>query len=237
MNEREKYFNKRNECYIDREYKYWESNDSYDYSETYDSFVEYNTNINIIKFIRKIIKKEKIMRDEDIVLRQLQNNDSDYKKLENWYQKKEIYSHFEQRKLNYDEIKNKYYPRTLKDANIPVFMIEYENNPIGIIQYQKINDENKKLYELEPKNAYEVDIFIGEILQHNKGIGRRSINLLSKYLFKHKKADLIVMCPLSENYSAIKCYKNCNFKTIKSFKTEDTIGELQEFLLMIRDSI
>ena len=34
-------------------------------------------------------------------------SEEDYKMLEKWYQEEEIYSHFEQRKLNYDEIKNK----------------------------------------------------------------------------------------------------------------------------------
>lgn len=36
------------------------------------------------------------------------------KMLEKRYQEEEIYSHFEQRKLNYNEIKNKYLPRTKK---------------------------------------------------------------------------------------------------------------------------
>ena len=60
-------------------------------------------------------------------LRQLHDSDDDYELLEKWYQEEEIYSHFEQRKLSYKEIKNKYYLRTLKDAKIPVYMIEYNN--------------------------------------------------------------------------------------------------------------
>ena len=54
------------------------------------------------------------MKDGKLELRQLIDSDEDYKKLEKWYQEEEIYSHFEQRKLNYKEIKEKYYPRTLK---------------------------------------------------------------------------------------------------------------------------
>ena len=176
------------------------------------------------------------MNDEKVKLRKLRNDSSDYKLLEKWYQEKEIYSHFEQRKLSYDEIVKKYFPRTLDDSKIPVFMIEYNNNPIGIIQYQLISEENKQLYNLNIYNSYEIDIFIGELGLHNKGIGRKSIQALSNYLIKEKNAKILVMCPLKENSNAIKCYKNCGFKIKDEFETKDTIGNLQNYVLMIKEN-
>ncbi len=175
------------------------------------------------------------MEDGEVKLRKLIDSDDDYKILEKWYQEEEIYSQFEQRKLTYEEIKNKYLPRTLNSAKVPVFMIEYNNKPIGIIQYQLINDENKKLYSINCDNCYEIDIFIGDLEFHNKGIGRKSINLLTKYLLKEKKANMLVMCPLKNNVSAKKCYEHCGFKTLREFKTEDTIGNLQEYICMIKE--
>ena len=47
------------------------------------------------------------MIDGNLRLRLLNDSEEDYKMLEKWYQEEELYSHFEQRKLNYDEIKNK----------------------------------------------------------------------------------------------------------------------------------
>lgn len=76
------------------------------------------------------------MQNNKLKLRRLENTNKDYKYLEKWYQEKEIFSHFEQRKLTLEEIKNKYLPRTKVDAKVPVFMIEYDDKPIGIIQYQ-----------------------------------------------------------------------------------------------------
>lgn len=171
-----------------------------------------------------------------IKLRRLKSLDSDYKYLEKWYQEEEIYYHFEQRKLTYEEIKNKYLPRTKTDAKIPVFMIEYDSVPIGIIQYQLINEENKKLYDLNIENCYEIDIFIGELNLHNKGIGKTSINLISNYLFKEKNAKALVMCPLKDNYNAINCYKNCGFTIRKEFETKDTIGVKQGYVLMTKEN-
>lgn len=132
------------------------------------------------------------MIDKDLKLRLLNNSYEDYKMLEKWYQKEEIYSHFEQRKLNYNEIKDKYFPRTLENTKIPVYMIEYEEEPIGIIQYQLINNENKKLYGINCNNCYEIDIFIGELLMHNKGIGKRAINLLTEFYLTITKQNYLL---------------------------------------------
>lgn len=175
------------------------------------------------------------MQNNKVKLRRLENTDNDYRYLEKWYQEEEIYSHFEQRKLTLEEIKNKYLPRTKSDAKVPVFMIEYDDKPIGIIQYQLINDENKELYKLYAENSYEIDIFIGELNLHNQGIGKTSIDLITNYLFKEKGAKILVMCPLKNNYSAINCYKKCGFVIKKEFETEDTIGENQDFVLMVKE--
>ena len=39
------------------------------------------------------------MQNNKLKLRRLENTNKDYKYLEKWYQEKEIFSHFEQRKL------------------------------------------------------------------------------------------------------------------------------------------
>ena len=175
-----------------------------------------------------------ILKDENVILRLLKNDKSDYELLFKWYQQKEIYSYFEQRILTYDEIVKKYYPRTKLNAKVPVYMIEYNNKPIGIVQYQKIDKESQKLYEIHDNDSYEVDIFIGELKNHNKGIGKESIELICNYLINKKNAKIIVMCPLKSNNKAINCYKKAGFKILKYYKTEDTIGDIQEFVLMVR---
>lgn len=176
---------------------------------------------------------EESLNNDDVSLRKLCNTEADYRLLEKWYKEEEIYSHFEQRILNYEEIVKKYYPRTLIDAKVPVYVIEYSNKPVGIIQYQKINKENKELYNLEDNNSYEMDVFVGELNLHNKGIGKKSVKLMANYLFKESNADLIVMCPLKENINAIRCYEKVGFKINGEFITEDTIGDAQKYVLMV----
>ena len=173
----------------------------------------------------------------DVDIRLLKDTDTDYKLLEKWYQEEEIYSSFEQRKLNYKEIKEKYYPRTLKTAKVPVYMIEYKKRPVGIIQYKLVDLEDKELYHLKGNYIYEIDVFIGELNEHNKGIGSSAINKLSEFLYKEKNVELLVMCPLKNNQKAINCYKKCGFYIKDYFDTNDTIGIVQTYALMIKEKI
>ena len=175
------------------------------------------------------------MHIDNIKLRRLKNTKKDYKLLEKWYQEEEIYLSFEQRKLSYNEIVNKYYERTLEDSKVKVYMIEYECIPIGIVQYQRLSNDNKKLYGIDINNCYEIDIFIGELRFHNKGIGKKVISLIVNYLFKEKNANILVMCPLKDNIKAIKCYLGCGFRIKNEFISKDTIGNIQEYELMIRE--
>lgn len=177
------------------------------------------------------------MNFDNVFLRRIKDDINDYKLLEKWYQEEEVYLQFEQRKLNLDEVKEKYYPRTLEDTNVSVYMIEYDNIPVGIIQYKLLNEENKNLYGIKDDNIYELDIFIGELCYHKKGIGCKSIMILAKYLFEEKNASLLVMCPLEDNVGAIKCYQKCGFVEKRKFATEDTIGDLQEYILMIKENM
>ena len=80
------------------------------------------------------------MNYNDIKLSLLEDNEENYKLLEKWCSKKEIYKYFEQRILNYDEIKNKYSKRCNEDSIVPVYMISYKDQKIGIVQYKKTND-------------------------------------------------------------------------------------------------
>lgn len=63
------------------------------------------------------------MNFDNVILSRLKDDMNDYKLLEKWYQEEEVYLQFEQRKLNFNEVKEKYYPRTLEDTDVPVYMI------------------------------------------------------------------------------------------------------------------
>lgn len=80
-------------------------------------------------------------------------------------------------------------------------------------------------------NIYELDIFIGDISKHNKGIGQLTINKMCGYLFDNNAKE-IIMTPLKSNEKAINCYKKCGFIIKKEYVDKDTIGNEQVYVLL-----
>ena len=164
------------------------------------------------------------MLNNSIKLRLLKDSSEDYHLLYKWYQNENVYKYFEQRILDYNEVVNKYKNRTNIDSNIPVYMILYNNKPIGIIQYNKKHNYN---YDYD----YELDIFIGEYDYYNKGIGKIALNLLINKLGNYKYMLVVE----EDNIRAIKCYLGVGFIIIDHIKEENTIGIIKEKLVMIYD--
>ena len=165
----------------------------------------------------------------------LKDEEINYKLLYKWCSQEEIYRYFEQRPLSYKEIVNKYYPRTLKDTNIKVYIVKYNSVPIGMIQYQKVDEKKNELYEIKLKHAYEIDLFIGQLDLHNKSIGQEIINKMCNYLFDEKKAKHIIGSILDENVKSLKCCQKCGFQLLKQIKMEDTIGILKNYYIVIKN--
>ena len=174
------------------------------------------------------------MRDQKISLRRLRDDEADYRLLDAWCCQEEIYRYFEQRILSPEEIRRKYRPRTRADAAVPVFMIEYGGEPVGIVQYQEMSAEEEAWCGIRAESAYEIDLFIGEAEARNRCVGRNCVLMISRYLFAEKNARLLVMCPMRENVRAVRCYRKCGFEENGRFSAKDTIGNMQEYVRMIR---
>jgi len=162
-------------------------------------------------------------------LRLLKDNDEDYKLLYKWYHNEKVYTYFEQRISTYNEIVNKYSKRTSLDSITPVYMILYNNKPVGIIQYTRLSNESKKKYDIND-DGYEIDIFIGEEGYYHMGIGSRAIQMLISILGDN---NVFVMVPEINNTNAIKCYQKVGFVKTIIIDEEDTIGVMKNKLVMI----
>ena len=166
-------------------------------------------------------------------LRLLNDSKEDYQKLYKWYKNPKVNTYFEQKELTLEEIIKKYKQRTSLGSKTPVFMIEYKQKPIGIIQYTKLTDKTKEKYQVK-KEGYDIDIFIGENKYHHKGIGQTAIKLLIDKLLT--KNNILIMVPETRNFEAINCYKKLGFSTTNIIYELDSNNEnLQEKILMIFD--
>lgn len=122
----------------------------------------------------------------------------------------------------------------MKNAAVPVWMIEADGRPVGIIQYQSVDAGHKALYDLQEPVVYEMDLFIGEAAFRGAGIGRAAIALMERHLFEDRHADALVLCPFSDNLPALRCYAKCGYEERKRFDSTDTLGAPREFILMVR---
>ena len=170
----------------------------------------------------------------NVSFRNLEDKEKDYKLLYKWCSQEFVYEWFEQRKLSYEEIKNKY-KNKLKNKEQDLFIITYNNIDIGLVQIYKYNNDIS-LKELENyKNIYEYDIFIGEEDYLSKGIGSNVVNLVNKMIYEDYNADAIILRPFKRNIRAIKCYEKCNFKNVYEYIGKDTLGNKERIVVLINE--
>ena len=149
-----------------------------------------------------------------IKLIKIKDNEETYKKLYDWCQQDFVYEYFEQRKLSYEEIENKY-KNKLKEKKQDIFFINYDNKDIGYTQIYKYEDN---------KDIYEFDLFIGEEEYLNKGLGKHIIDYIVNYIYGNTSAKSIIGRPFKRNIRSVKCLLKCKFKIIDEYIGKDTLG-------------
>ena len=75
----------------------------------------------------------------DISFRNLEDSVEEYKLLHKWCSQEFVYEWFEQRKLSYEEIKNKYKTK-LENKIQDLFIINYNKKDIGLVQIYKYDN-------------------------------------------------------------------------------------------------
>ena len=154
-----------------------------------------------------------------------------YELIHKWCSQKYIYEWFEQRPLSYDKIVKKYKDKLLKGKQ-NLFIINYDNKPIGFVQIYQYSD--KVFDEIKTyKNIYEYDLFIGDNKYLNKGIGTKAISIINEYIYDNYSADCIILRPFKRNINAIKCYQKNKFKIIKEYEGKDTLGNKETMVVLI----
>ena len=88
------------------------------------------------------------------------------------------------------------------------FIILVGDRAIGQVNYNDINREN---------NSVELDIFIAEDADKNRGYGTDALKTLVKYLFQNMNIQLCEIEPFTKNPRAIRAYEKAGFKSTKTF--------------------
>lgn len=154
-----------------------------------------------------------------------------YELMYKWCSQEFIYEWFEQRKLSYEEMENKYKNKLLANQQ-QLFFINYNDNKIGFVQIYKYDDkksESLKKYD----SIYEYDIFIGEPEYLSRGIGTQIIKYVNNYIYEKHLCDCIVLRPFKRNERAVKCYEKCGFEIVDEYVVSDTLGNKEKMIVLL----
>lgn len=168
----------------------------------------------------KRIKEHNInLNFENITLRPLTEND--WKYLYKWNNDIDV--------LYYSECDNveQYLMEEIQEMyrfisqNAYCFIIEYDKHPIGECWIQKLN-----LYRLIVKfpnlDCRRIDIMIGEKENWGKGIGTKTIMLLTEYGFEKEQVDIIFGCDIADyNQRSIRAFEKVGFQIYNAVKQRD----------------
>jgi RimJ/RimL family protein N-acetyltransferase len=115
-----------------------------------------------------------------------------------------------------EEVVQHYSPRIKGKEPVDVYLIIYDDKPIGMIQSYKLDDFHQVEFKLK-QNCGGIDIFIGEEKFIHRGLGSR---IMRKFLKDNVFTDYDVPCcivdPEPKNKAAIKAYSKTGFRYYKT---------------------
>lgn len=114
-------------------------------------------------------------------------------------------------------------------------LILYQGQEIGYVQYYPIEEDsykfnNSSTYE-KVKGAYGIDMFIGEPMLWQKGIGRQALSNLEDFLRSQLKVPKICADPAVENERGTEFWKKVGFEVIDIIEDYDD-SSAQSMLMM-----
>lgn len=160
--------------------------------------------------------------DDDVHIRTMTTND--FYLMVKWLNNQKVLEFYEEPPSNLERVINKYGPRIKMEHYVTPCIVEYKNQPIGYIQYYKIQETDLKKYELPNyQDIYGIDQFIGEPQLWGKGIGSIMIRKMVDYLLDDKGAAMVVLDVKKTNKRAISSYEKCGFKQIKELNNDSIL--------------
>lgn len=152
-----------------------------------------------------------ILHNEALLLRTLEQHDAG--DMLKWLNDPAVLQYYEgrDRPLDAAQIQESFYDVNEDEVRC---IIQWDDVPIGYLQFYEITAEEKIAYGYEESHARIVgmDQFIGETSYWNRGIGTELITAVLAYLKENCLADLVVMDPQTWNTRALHVYEKCGFE-------------------------
>ncbi len=114
--------------------------------------------------------------------------------------------------FDFPKIVQHFSPYIISSSETLAFIIKLENSPIGYIEATPITKKLISHNLVNVKSAYNINVFIGNEEDRDKGFGNRAIRILSSYLLKSSKASIVSNLIDKDNMQAINSFLKAGFK-------------------------
>jgi aminoglycoside 6'-N-acetyltransferase len=188
------------------------------------------------------VVQDRIAADGDLVIRRLRDHADDYERIVAWRNSPHVREWWDpdDPPLTPAVAAAELGIRARGDDPTTSCIIELAGEPVGYVQFYPWDAEEAYLTEVHlslPKGSWGLDIFIGESRLVGKGIGSRTVRLLSDHLFAERAASAVALITETGNTRAQAAYVRAGMRVSGApFRDTDTRGgQRVESILMIRD--
>ena len=182
-----------------------------------------------------------IAADGDVVIRRMRDAPDDYRLIVAWRNQPHVREWWDpdDPPLTIEAAIEELRPSTQPAGSESACIIELDGAPVGYLQFYPWDGEQDYLAEVGitvPAGAWGLDIFIGERALMDRGIGSRTVRLISDHLFAEHNATAVALATEVGNSRAQAAYVRAGMRVVQQFLDTDTRdGKRVEFVLMIRD--
>lgn len=159
-----------------------------------------------------------MLKENDLYIRKMTKHDYQY--MSKWLSTKEVLTFYGDvnEPFSLEMVKQKYGPRIDGEINVPSFIVELKDQPIGFMQYYPVDNE---YFGFEGNEIiYGIDQFIGEPMLFGKGIGTRMVKLFVAYIAQRTEAKMVILDPATNNHRAIACYEKVGFTKVRKMNND-----------------
>ncbi len=120
----------------------------------------------------------------------------------------------------YDEEYCEYVFRTKNDS-LKQFIFEYEDQPVGYIQYYHACEVGDGWWENQKPGTYGIDLYIGESKFLGLGLGKKIIELIIEEIKIQEEVVKIIADPCPENFRMQNILEDIGFVNSREITTPD----------------
>ncbi len=162
--------------------------------------------------IREPAMGEVLFTVDKLVVRRMRDDSEDYGTLARWLSDPRVleYIYGREKPFDMEAVLAKYRPRVVGEENVEPCLVLRDDSPIAYVQLYPAPPEILA-HLSKTRDAWAIDLFIGEPELWDQGIGTRMVAAVIDYLFDDRHAATVTIDPRVDNPRAVRAYEKAGF--------------------------